>query len=151
MTEQKAGLLGSAAFVPKGGMYLHNQRLGLVTALDETQLTKEYLYFFLNRSEIKVEVGRTATGSKVRHTSPGKLLDLVIALPVLEEQVLMSRTLGSVDEKLKVHASVLNALKHLFGTLLHQLMTAQVRVHDFDLSELDKYAPENGGGHVYGR
>ena len=41
MTEQKAGLLGSAAFVPRYGTYLHNQRLGLVVSLDDGKTHEE--------------------------------------------------------------------------------------------------------------
>jgi hypothetical protein len=32
MTEQSEGLLGSCAFVPEDNLYLHNQRLGLISA-----------------------------------------------------------------------------------------------------------------------
>ena len=48
MTEQGPGLLGSSALVPEGNRYLHNQRLGLVSSLDETILHKLYLYHLLS-------------------------------------------------------------------------------------------------------
>ena len=48
MTEQAEGLLGSPALVPESGLYLHNQRLGLVSDLDEGQIDKMYLYYLLN-------------------------------------------------------------------------------------------------------
>ncbi len=138
MTEQKAGLLGSAALVPAEGTYLHNQRLGLVTSLNEKKLIKEFLFYFFNRAEIKAQVGLTATGSKVRHTSPGKLLDLVIALPPIPEQRHISQALRQTDAKRAVHLGLRKRLSALFRTLLHQLMTAQVRVHDLDLWALEE-------------
>jgi type I restriction enzyme S subunit len=136
MTEQKAGLLGSAALVPATGTYLHNQRLGLVTLLNEAKLTKHFLYFFFNRPEVKSQVALTAIGSKVRHTSPGKLLDLIIALPTVSKQRQITDALQRVDTKQNLNIAIRNALTDLFHTLLHQLMTARIRVHDLDLAAL---------------
>lgn len=43
MTEQAAGLLGSCAVVPDDDIYLHNQRLGLITT-DQKQLDRSFVY-----------------------------------------------------------------------------------------------------------
>ncbi|MCE5309739.1 MAG: restriction endonuclease subunit S [Acidobacteriales bacterium] len=145
MTEQKAGLLGSAALVPPVGTYLHNQRLGLVTIVDAARLTKDFLYFFFNRWEVKAQISSTASGSKVRHTSPSKLLDLIIALPKRDEQGEIALVLHAADAKKLWHQRTFESLSSLFRTLLHQLMTAQVRVHDLDLSALDEPAVEPAG------
>jgi restriction endonuclease S subunit len=145
MTEQKSGLLGSAALVPAGGTYLHNQRLGLVTALDESRLSKGFLYFFFNRPEVKSQVASTATGSKVRHTSPGKILNLHIALPSMSEQRLISEAIQKVVMKRNVHLALSKNLAGLFKTLLHQLMTAQIRVHDLDLAALEETGQDPAG------
>ena len=48
MTEQDDGLLGSSAIVPQDDLYLHNQRLGLVTNLNEKTLNKNFLYYLFN-------------------------------------------------------------------------------------------------------
>jgi len=143
MTEQKAGLLGSAALVPSMGTYLHNQRLGLVAFIDDARLTKDFLYFFFNRPEVKAQVSQTASGSKVRHTSPGKLLDLIIGLPTLEEQGCITLALHVTDAKKRLHQETLRSLSSLFRTLLHQLMTAQIRIHDLDVSALDVETAES--------
>jgi hypothetical protein len=45
--------------------------------------------------------------------------------------------LDLVDRKLKLHERKHAALTALFRTLLHQLMTAQIRVHDLDLALLE--------------
>jgi hypothetical protein len=42
-----------------------------------------------------------------------------------------------LDQKLSVHARKHAALTALFRTLLHQLMTAQIRVHNLNLPELE--------------
>jgi type I restriction enzyme S subunit len=41
-----------------------------------------------------------------------------------------------VDTKLAIHIHKQALLENLFRTLLHQLMTAQIRVHDLDLDEI---------------
>jgi type I restriction enzyme, S subunit len=57
--------------------------------------------------------------------------------PSLDEQRLVTRALDAVVAKLTLHRQNQSSLTRLFRTLLHQLMTAQVRVHDLDLSALE--------------
>ena len=45
MTEQAEGLLGSSAIVPRDGLYLHNQRLGLVQLRDSEQTVERFIYY----------------------------------------------------------------------------------------------------------
>ena len=47
-----------------------------------------------------------------------------------------SDPLDAVTKKIAVVQTKRRLLEDLFRTLLHQLMTAQIRVHDLDLSEL---------------
>jgi type I restriction enzyme S subunit len=76
MTEQKAGLLGSSIVIPESDKYLHNQRLGLIHKLDDSRLDKLFLYHFLNTADVRKRIAMTASGSKVRHTSPVKICEL---------------------------------------------------------------------------
>jgi type I restriction enzyme, S subunit len=132
MTEQKAGLLGSAIIVPESEKFLHNQRLGLIQNLDEQRLDKLFLYYFFNTVAVRNQIFLTSSGSKVRHTSPGKIRELSIALPSLDEQVDIVQLLQAVDAKLEVNERKRQCIADLFRTLLHQLMTVQIRVNDFD-------------------
>lgn len=140
MTEQKDGLLGSSVVVPEGERYLHNQRLGLIENLDEARLSKEFLYYLFNTPAVRKRISMTASGSKVRHTSPSKIRDVWIALPSLDEQHEVVQILKAVDRKLSVTVRKHAILNNLFRTLLHQLMTAQIRVHELDLPELESAA-----------
>ena len=134
MTEQKSGLLASSAFVPSDATFLHNQRLGLITDLDETRLLKGFLFHLFNLPHFRREVAKTATGSKVKHTSPSKLRNVVVAIPIeLDEQREITRALNTIEKRKTIASSKLNALSDLFKTLLHKLMTAEIRVHDIDL------------------
>ena len=136
MTEQKAGLLGSAIIVPESDKFLHNQRLGLIQNLDEKQLKKHFLFYFFNTAAVRKQIFLTSSGSKVRHTSPGKIRELNIALPSPSEQQEIIDVLQTIDAKLEITDRKLAALTSLFRTLLHQLMTAQIRVADVDIESL---------------
>lgn len=138
MTEQTSGLLGSVILVPESDKFLHNQRLGLISILDANRLSKLFLYHFFARPEVRSKIAQTGTGSKVRHTSPGRIRDLLIALPDPDEQDEIVSILQTIDRKIAVHERKRAALSDLFQTLLHQLMTAQIRVDklDIDTSEV---------------
>tara|TARA_R110002012_G_scaffold321950_1_gene552701 strand:+ start:6759 stop:8753 length:1995 start_codon:yes stop_codon:yes gene_type:complete len=99
MTEQAAGLLGSAAFVPNDqNKYLHNQRLGKLSPYSNLT-TLEFIYLFFNSSFLRTELARTCTGMKVRHTSPDRILKVLIPVMSPREQV---RITAKVDELLSI-------------------------------------------------
>jgi len=136
MTEQKAGLLGSAIIIPENEKYLHNQRLGLIRNLDKQRLERLFLFYFFNTAAVRKQIFLTSSGSKVRHTSPSKIRELSIALPSLDEQNEIVQLLQAVDAKFEVTERKRQSITDLFRTLLHQLMTAQIRVNDLDLDEI---------------
>jgi type I restriction enzyme, S subunit len=68
-----------------------------------------------------------------------------IPRPSPDEQAAISDALNRIDGKRRRHEQKLDALSSLFRTLLHQLMTAQIRVHDLDLSVLDEAQQESVG------
>lgn len=65
-----------------------------------------------------------------------KLKGFPVLIPTIDEQGEMVAVLDAIDSKLSQHQRKRAALNDLFRTLLHQLMTAQIRVHDLDLPEL---------------
>ncbi len=135
MTEQKSGLLGSAAFVPEGNRYLHNQRLGLICDLDTKRLSKRYLFHVFNLPHLRVEVAKTSTGSKVKHTSPTKLRAVKVGIPpIVDEQEEIASAISATQQKINAAANKKTQLQDLFRTLLHELMTAKACVHEQELT-----------------
>ena len=135
MTEQKSGLLGSAAFVPEPNRYLHNQRLGLVVDLKTSRLSKGYLLNLFNTPHLRVEVAKTSTGSKVKHTSPTKLRAVKVGIPpTLKEQEEITTALSTNEQKITVAGNKAAILQDLFLTLLHELMTAKIRVQNVGIT-----------------
>lgn len=62
---------------------------------------------------------------------------LLIPLPDVKVQDEIVSILSALEAKSAIHVRTRAALNDLFRTLLHQLITAQVRVHDLDLSALE--------------
>ena len=98
MTEQGLGLLGSSAIVPDGNRYLHNQRLGLITKLDETVLNKSFLYHLFNTRGVRAQISGSASGTKVRHTSPERICKVRVRIPDLGCQAQIAKTLSAYDD-----------------------------------------------------
>jgi type I restriction enzyme S subunit len=65
---------------------------------------------------------------------------LKIPLPSYEQQLEIANVIGTVDSRITLCRSKHTVLSDLFRSLLHQLMTAQIRVHDLDLSFLERDA-----------
>jgi len=86
MTEQGPGLLGSAAFIPEDNMYLHNQRLGLVDKINPEIFEERYLFHIFNSRSVRAQLYGSATGTKVKHTSPGRIYKVKVSVPEVQKQ-----------------------------------------------------------------
>jgi type I restriction enzyme S subunit len=125
MTEQAAGLLGSPIIVPESGNFLHNQRLGLVTKKPEVPWMNEFFFHAFNTPEVRNEIHASASGVKVRHTSPAKIGAVVVAFPTsLSEQAKIVSNLAALATEVQRLAAIyeqkLAALEALKKSLLHQ-------------------------------
>ncbi len=150
MTEQAEGLLGSAAYIPATNRYLHNQRLGRVVDLDSRRLSKNYLCFLFNSLPVRRQISVTASGTKVRHTSPDKIGEVEVCLPPLPEQQKIADILGTWDEALEKLDALIAAKDRRKQALMQQLLTGQRRLPGFSkpwvkskLSELFLNRTEN--------
>jgi type I restriction enzyme S subunit len=102
MTEQAPGLLGSTFFVPEDRTYLHNQRLGLIEITDPNRVDAGYLHYFFASTDVRRAIFADATGTKVKHTSPGKILSLEANLRPLPEQRKIAEILGTWDRAIEL-------------------------------------------------
>ncbi len=86
MTEQGPGLIGSSAFIPGDNVYLHNQRLGLIDEINKNVFDKKYLYHLFNSRGVRSQIYGSVTGTKVRHTSPGRIYKVKVLVPDVVKQ-----------------------------------------------------------------
>ncbi|MCX5946897.1 MAG: restriction endonuclease subunit S, partial [Cyanobacteria bacterium] len=131
MTEQAAGLLGSSLLVPESDKFLHNQRLGLVTAKPDVAWRNEFFFHVFNTRQVRREIHASASGVKVRHTSPTKIGDVIVSFPVsLQEQNRLVAEFAAVSAETqhltRLYERKLTALEELKKTLLHQAFNGEL-------------------------
>jgi type I restriction enzyme S subunit len=93
---------------------------------DQTLASNEYLFYVLIFSRKKLLDQRF--GGAQPNLNQTTIRSFPIPLPPLPEQQAIARILQAVDRKIAAEQARLQALEALFKTLLHHLMTGQVRV-----------------------
>ncbi|WND35388.1 restriction endonuclease subunit S [Streptomyces sp. BB1-1-1] len=115
MTCQTAGgeILGVPGLVPDDGrVYLHNQRIGRI-ACDPSRMDKRFAYYAFLSREVNRQLFSTASGTKILHTSPGRIEQVEIDIPPLSEQKRIGELLGALDDKIAVNERIVNAAMEL--------------------------------------
>jgi len=116
---KESDTLGYPALVPAspGKRYLHNQRLGRVVILDESELDKHFLYFLLRTQDYRNEVLASASGSVIKHTSPDRIRAFEFSLPPLTEQRAIAHVLGTLDDKIELNRRMNETLEAMARAL----------------------------------
>ena len=98
-----------------------------------------FVYYKLCTLELHQFRSGVAVPTLNRNTFSGETL----AVPEIEEQNKIASVLQTLDRKISVHERKRAGLSALFQSLLHQLMTAQIRVDklDIDTSEVTALNP----------
>ena len=116
MTEQAEGLLGSTAIVPLDNLYLHNQRLGLIT-IDEKKIDKMFLYHLFKTEFIRQQIQGSSSGTKIKHTSPERICSVKVYLPSVEKQKKIAAVLSALDAKIELNNRINAELESLAKTI----------------------------------
>ena len=87
-----------------------------------------FLRHYINSPVGRPRVLQLAQGAIQKNISGTRLRGLAIPLPPLPEQTVIAATVKTIDRKLESHRSKHKAAQDLFRTLLHELMTAEIRV-----------------------
>lgn len=115
--------------------------------VNEQRLRPAFAFRVLNSalcmSQIIGMAKRAVAQSSVNQGDVGRLL--IPLPPDVETQDEILTILNALETKSSVHARARVSLDNLFRTLLHQLMTGQVRVHHLDLSALEESVPDTAG------
>ncbi len=90
-----------------------------------------FLSRFFNSDAGKRQAVSAKHGLAQQHLNVGAVKRTLIPVPPLYEQREIDNALATIEQKLSLHVSKHAALTALFRTLLHQLMTAEIRVHTF--------------------
>jgi len=115
MTEQAAGLLGSTAIVPEDNRYLHNQRIGLISCNE--YLNKDFAYYLFMTQTVRQQISRSASGTKVKHTSPEKIYEVQVYIPKIQTQRNITKILTTLDQKIQINNQINQELEAMAKTL----------------------------------
>jgi type I restriction enzyme S subunit len=114
MTCQTSGgeILGIPARVPDDGrIYLHNQRMGKIVIKDENRFDAAYAYWLCLWQKFNHHLATSASGTKILHTSPGRIEDFQFDLPPLPTQRAIAGVLGALDDKIEVNRRMARTLE----------------------------------------
>lgn len=111
MTQQAEGLLGSTALVPDDNKYLHNQRIGLITC-NETKIYPLFAYYLFMTKTVREQLESSASGTKVKHTSPERIYDVIVSIPDLSEQKRIANILMSIEKMINNNIEINDNLMH---------------------------------------
>jgi len=93
---QDASILGGAIVIDRPNVYLHNQRLGLVSHTNE--IDRRFLYQYFNWQFFRDQVKASSNGATVKHTSPSRIYQCRIFRPPVPTQRRVAAVLSGYDE-----------------------------------------------------
>ena len=101
LTEQAIGLLGTTAMIPESGKYIQSQDVALITC-KEDKLDHLYCYYLISSDLVKKQLSAAAQQTKIRHTSPDKIMDCTVWIPEMGIQQRIGKTLYEIDQKISL-------------------------------------------------
>ena len=110
--------LGYSALIPETNrVYLHNQRIGLIS-INRDDLDKHYLYWFMRTRNYQRTIAGGASGTTVHHTSPGRICEVEVDFPVISTQKKIADILDNIEEKIQNNNDINDNLAAQIETFL---------------------------------
>lgn len=111
--------------------------------VDEHRALPQYVLRLLNSPICKKQVIGSAKRAVAQSSiNQGNVKAILLPLPSVAIQGEITSILETTVKKIQLHEMMRHSLGDLFRTLLHQLMTAKIRVHDLDIPELEAAAAQ---------
>ena len=120
MTCQTAGgeILGIPGRIPSDNRrYLHNQRLGKFVNKRRDVFDNDYAYNLFKSADFNRFLASSATGTKILHTSPDRILQYSFELPPIHEQKAIAHILGTLDDKIELNRKTNETLEAMAKAL----------------------------------
>lgn len=143
LTEQAIGLLGTTAMIPESGKYIQSQDVALITC-KEDKIDHLFCYYLISSDLVKKQLGSVAQQTKIRHTSPDKIMDCTVWIPDFEQQRQIGKTLYEIDQKIALN----NRMNSELEAMAKQLYDYWFIQFDFP-DENGKPYKSSGGKMVY--
>lgn len=125
--------VGKAVVIIKGKESIVAGLHTLIAKEKKDEFDLIYKRFFLKARYVQKQLRRLATGAKVYGISKGNIGEILIAIPDIEEQKIIGKTLANIER----HIETLNQEKSeailLKKALMDRLLTGKIRVHDLEV------------------
>ena len=105
LTEQVAGLLGATARVPESGKYVQSGDVAVVKCISD-KLDDGYCYYLISSELVRRQLSMAAQQTKIRHTSPEKIMDCEVYIPEVREQKKIANILDSINRKIELNNKI---------------------------------------------
>ena len=125
LTEQVSGLLGETAIIPEDNKYIQSGDIGLVIP-NPKELDSRFAYYLISSSIIKKQLDVSSQQTKIRHTSPEKIMDCIAWIPELKIQRKTAKFLDLINEKIKNNSKINNNLEELAYIIFLQKFTQKI-------------------------
>lgn len=115
--------------------------------VDARRCLPRFLNYYMNQREVQSDIKRLASRAVGQaNINATKLRTVRFPLPpTLDEQREIVVILDALDRKIDLHHRKRAVLEELFKSLLHKLMTGEIRVDQLDLSVLPPQGIRQGG------
>ena len=124
ITRGKVGLLGLEAAT--------NQACASISPTDEQKLSSVFLYYYFQYHYENLR--KLGHGANQKNMNAALIRSFPISFPDADGQAAVVAGLESLDAKSELHNRKRDQLQDLFRTLLHELMTANTRVHELEVT-----------------
>ena len=102
--------------------------------LDFSLISQKALNIKFISEYINSEIIINLEGSSIPQLTVPKISMYMVPLPPLPVQQKIASILSAIDEKIEAEENKKKALEELFKSLLHNLMTAKIRINQLELS-----------------
>ena len=128
-----AGSIGIAGMIPSelDGANLTENAARLIVN-DSSKLYPRFLMYWLASAHCQAEIIAQTVKNAQPKLALAKIRSLKIPIPSIEEQVALSHALDMAGHKIKNAQIKQDRLQDLFHTLLYELMTAKIRIHEME-------------------
>lgn len=118
------------AFIVSGEFWVNNHAHILRTKRGNMWFYEQYI--------ANMPIKDYLSGTTRPKLTKGHMMKMLLPFPPVDQQDEAAEALGNCDAKINSAEQKRRALQDLFRTLLHELMTAKIRVYDIDLGELEE-------------
>lgn len=115
------------------GKFNAYQRTYVITIKDTSHFSYMFLKYILSFNLERLR--KLSIGTSTKYLTLGILENLEIIKPKIDEQENIAHTLSTIESKTESSKAKLKSLQSLFKSMLHHLMTGQIRVKGVELRD----------------